>query len=315
MEIHKIVLPTPFYVGPVNVYLVRNDPITLIDVGPNTEEAFSALRTGVEQLGLRLDMIKRIVISHAHEDHYGLAARVQEICGAEVFIHAWEIEKIQGANDYTSQKNLLIRAGVPADIQELFEKGYNRITPLLNREQAIVKGLVDEEEIVFENGALRVLHTPGHTPGSICLMRESNRELIAADTVIRHITPNPMLSCDPLDNYRRFPSLSEYLCSVARIKDLAPTLIHSGHGENIDDYGEHFHNLVRHTQERQMRMIGLIPTKGANAWEVSFQLFPKATGLHRYLAISETQAHLDMAVADGRLKVERQDQLELFHNL
>src|ERR1051326_2322220 len=116
MQIHKIVVPTPFYVGPVNVYLVRNDPVTLIDVGPNTEEAFTALRAGVEQLGLRLDMIKRIVISHAHEDHYGLAGRVQQISGAEVLLHDWEINKVAGRFDYSEHRSLLVRAGVPAEM-------------------------------------------------------------------------------------------------------------------------------------------------------------------------------------------------------
>src|SRR5437016_2864497 len=227
MQIHKIVVPTPFYVGPVNVYLVRNDPVTLIDVGPNTEEAFTALRNGVEQLGLRLDAIKRIIISHAHEDHYGLAARVQEISGAEVFLHSWEIDKIHDHSDYSEHRVLLQRAGVPAEIIEIFEKGYERIHPLAGG-KLVIDPLADDDEIIFENGALRVLHTPGHTPGSICLMRESNRELIAADTVIKHITPNPMLDADPLNSHRRFPSLNEYLCSVSRIKEIAPTLIHSG---------------------------------------------------------------------------------------
>src|SRR5262245_37156027 len=127
MQIHKIVVPTPFYVGPVNVYLVRNDPVTIIDVGPNTEEAFSALRQGVEQLGLRLDAIERIIVTHAHVDHYGLASRVQEISGAKVYLHSWEAEKLAHPQDYTDHKRLLARAGVPAETIEEFEQSYARI--------------------------------------------------------------------------------------------------------------------------------------------------------------------------------------------
>jgi glyoxylase-like metal-dependent hydrolase (beta-lactamase superfamily II) len=310
MQIHQIVVPTPIYVGPVNCYLVRNDPVTLIDVGPNTEEAFTALRAGVEALGLRLDAIKRIIISHAHEDHYGQAGRVQEISGAEVLLHAWEIDKVAGKNSLDEHRVLLNRAGVPVEALERFELGYMKFSPLNSK--AIIDPLEDEDEIIFENGSLRVLHTPGHTPGSICLLRESNRELIAADTVIRHITPNPMLNCDPIDRTRRFPSLSEYLCSVARIKEIAPTLVHSGHGTAVNDFGEHFHNLIKHTDERQARMISLLPKGGATAWEVSDLLFPTAKGMHKYLAVSETQAHLDMAFTEGRLELEKRGAAELF---
>lgn len=313
MKIHKIVVPTPFYVGPVNVYLVRNDPITLLDVGPNTEEAFTALRSGVEQLGLRLDQIKRIIISHAHEDHYGLAFRIQEISGAQVMIHSWELDKVFGRHDYQEHRKLLARAGVPTDFVDRFEQGYSKFTPL-GGEKILTDRLEDEDEILFEHESLRVLHTPGHTPGSICLMRESNREIVAADTVIRHITPNPMLHCDPINKQRRFPSLSEYLCSVSRIKELAPTLIHSGHGNEIEDFGEHFNRLLKHTNDRQGRLFSLLPKQGATAWELSELLFPKAVGLHRYLAISETQAHLDLAVADGRLIMDKRNEADLFRH-
>ncbi|MFY9226470.1 MAG: MBL fold metallo-hydrolase [Blastocatellia bacterium] len=311
MQIHKIVVPTPFYVGPVNVYLVRTDPLTLIDVGPNTEEAYQGLRDGLADLGIELKQIKRIIISHAHEDHYGLASRIQEIAGAEVLLHSWEEKKVHNNYDYSEHRKLLKRAGVPEQVVERFEQGYQRFSPLAGSQVSITT-VEDEEEIIFEKGSLKVLHTPGHTPGSICLFRESNRELIAADTVIKHISPNPMLHVDPLDNYRRFPSLSEYLCSVSRIKELAPTFIHSGHGHPILDYGEHFHRLVRRTQERQMKVISLLPSRGATAWEVSELLFPNAEGMHRYLAVSEAQAHLDMAVADGRLIMEKQDENESF---
>ncbi|MBL8152395.1 MAG: MBL fold metallo-hydrolase [Blastocatellia bacterium] len=312
MQIHQIVVPTPFYVGPVNVYLIKQDPITIVDIGPNTEEAFQALKAGVENLGLRLDNIKRLIVSHAHADHYGMAARLQETSGAEIFLHSWEEGALGIKQDYTHHRKLLQRAGVPEEEIEKFETGYLKISPLLG-DKFQYKLLEDEEEIIFEKESLRVLHTPGHTPGSICLMRESNRELMAADTVIKHITPNPMLNCDPIDRLRRFPSLSEYLCSVARIKELAPTLVHSGHGHSITDYGEHFHRLLKQTNDRQSKVISLLPKSGATAWEATSKVFPNVGREHKYLAVSEVQAHLDMAVADGKLKVEKQDLIERYY--
>ena len=79
MKIHRISVPTPFYVGPVNVYLIEEDPLTLIDAGPRDDASLAALRSGLAQLGHKLSDIKRIIISHAHADHYGLAKVVSEL--------------------------------------------------------------------------------------------------------------------------------------------------------------------------------------------------------------------------------------------
>lgn len=312
MQINQITLPTPFYVGPVNVYVVRQDPITLIDIGPNTEEAFEGLKKGLHELGLKLESIERVIVSHGHSDHCGLASRVQQISGCKIYVHSWEADFVANRLDYNEHRGLLRRAGVPEDVIDSFEKGYSSISPYSGGRFEF-ETVEDEDEFIFEKESLRVVHTPGHTPGSICLMREGNRELMAADTVIKHITPNPLLNCDPIDRRRRFPSLSEYLCSVSRIKEMAPTHIHCGHGHPVTDYGEHFHNLLKHTRERQARLLQLLPKKGATAWEMSLLLFPNARGEQRYLAVSEAQAHLDMAVADGKLSMEKEtDQREVY---
>src|SRR6266567_6064376 len=91
MSIIPISLPTPFYIGPVNVYLIAEDPVTLIDTGPKTKEANEALLEGLRQARIRIADIRRIVLTHAHEDHCGLARSVRDQAkDAEVFVHDWE---------------------------------------------------------------------------------------------------------------------------------------------------------------------------------------------------------------------------------
>ncbi|HXG65517.1 MAG TPA: MBL fold metallo-hydrolase [Blastocatellia bacterium] len=304
-------MPTPFYVGPVNVYLIEEEPLTLIDAGPRTDEAIAALRDGLRRLGRKLSDIKRIIISHAHADHYGLAGCIVEESGAAPYIHAWDAPEVAAEQDYSPYKKLLAAAGVPAEVIERMQAGYEKFRgftyPLDH-----VETLNDEDEIIFERESLTVVHTPGHTPGSICLMRTSNRLFFASDTVLKNITPNPVLSPDPLDNRKRFQSLGEYLVSLARIRSLAPTVLKGGHGDDITDYDEHFQRLYRHTQSRQEKLLSLLPRGGATAWESSLQLFPDAKGYHRFLALSETVAHLDFAVAENRLAVERRGRQDVY---
>ena len=311
MRVETIIIPTPFYVGPVNVYLVREDPLTLIDTGPEMDGAVEALEAGLKKLGHRISDIKRIVVSHAHVDHFGLARRVVEESNAEVFIHTWDAAAVTTDGEYIAQKRLLTAAGVPLDAIERMQSGYGEISRYARRLERVNK-LEDGDEIAFDHESLVVVHTPGHTPGSICLLRKSNRLIFSADTVLKNITPNPMLNADPIDPERRFQSLGEYLVSLARIKAMAPTLLKGGHGGDIDDYEEYFHRLYRFTQSRQNKLLALLPTRGATAWEATSLLFPDAEGQHRFLALSETAAHLDFAAGEGKLAVERADGRDVY---
>jgi len=164
--------------------------------------------------------------------------------------------------------------------------------------------LFDDEEIKFEKGALRVVHTPGHTPGSCSFLREADRTLIAGDCVLKRITPNPVLSPDPIDPTRRFRSLAEYLVSLARLRSLHPTLVYGGHGDSVEDYEELFNRYLRAINERQAEVVRLIPKTGATAWDIAQELFPGAGDVHRFLAVSEAVAHLDYAHTEGKLAVE-----------
>jgi glyoxylase-like metal-dependent hydrolase (beta-lactamase superfamily II) len=311
MRIHRLSLPTPFYVGPVNVYLIDEEPLTLVDAGPRTEETIAALRSGLARLGRKLSDIKRIIITHAHTDHYGLARLVVEESGATPFIHSWDAAAVSPEVDYAAYRRLLVTAGVPDQVIDRMESGFRKFLgyayPLDH-----VERLEDEDEIIFEHESLKVIHTPGHTPGSICLVRTSNRLVFSSDTVLKNITPNPLLSPDPLDGSRRFQSLGEYLVSLARLRSLAPTVIKGGHGGDVLDFEEHFNRQCRFTQNRQSKLLSVLPRTGAAAWDASNLLFPDAKSYHRFLALSETAAHLDFAVAEGRLSVERRGEQDVY---
>jgi glyoxylase-like metal-dependent hydrolase (beta-lactamase superfamily II) len=314
MKIHRITVPTPFYVGPVNVYLIQEDPLTLIDAGPRDSRSLEALRSGLANLGHKLSDIKRIIISHAHADHYGLARVVIEESGATAYIHEWDAPAVAAETDYRSYRELLTSAGVPKEIIARMEAGYEKFKgfayPLDD-----VETLKDEDEILFEHESLSVVHTPGHTPGSICLIRASNRLVFSSDTVLKTITPNPVLSPDPINPKRRFQSLGEYLVSLARVRALAPTLVKGGHGDDVTDFDEHFHRMFRFTKARQAKLLALLPKEGTTAWEAAMMLFPDAGGYHRFLALSETVAHLDYATAENKLVIERKGEHEIYQRL
>src|SRR5215470_5621284 len=317
MKIIPLSIPTPFYVGDVNVYLVKEDPLTLIDVGPKTPEAAAALRDKLGRQGIKLSDIRRIVLTHAHEDHCGLARQVRdEAKDAEILVHDWETGHLFGRLAHDEHRRLMLRSGVPEKVFDEMQALYDQISLLTDSlSEGDFKPLKDDMELEFASGTLRVLHTPGHTPGSCSFVREANRTIVCGDCVLKRITPNPVLSPDPVDPTKRFRSLAEYLVSLARIREFKPTLSYGGHGEPVMDFDEIFNRYVRAIDERQRRVISLVPSSGATAFDIAQKLFPdsiETEDVHRFLAISESIAHLDYAESEGKLAVEMKNGVEYY---
>ncbi len=108
--------------------------------------------------------------------------------------------------------------------------------------------------------------------------------------------------------------MAEYLVSLARLREFAPTYVYGGHGEPVTDFEEIFHRYVRMIDERQSKIMSLMNKNGITAWDMAINLFPQVMhdDTQKFLAISEAVAHLDYAESEGKIAVELRTGTEVY---
>jgi glyoxylase-like metal-dependent hydrolase (beta-lactamase superfamily II) len=301
LEICKIVVPTPYAVGPVNACLIKNQPLTLVDPGPETAEAKKALEDGLASLGVAVSDIRR-------------ARWVAEKAHALVYVHRLEVRKLtQEYSYYKERLPFFAEAGLPEyELRDIFDDLDPVVKPVIP--ESIIEAVSGGEELPFAGGSLRVLHLPGHTSGHICLYNPAGGELLAGDFMLKHITPNPVMEADHLDFSKRAPSLRQYLESLKTIEGTDVSINLPGHGEEIEDNRELVVRARAHHARRLEKIQKLLAEKSLNAYQVMRNLYPKIRGFQIYLGISEVFAHLDYLLETGRVTREEINGVSIYHN-
>ena len=150
----------------MNSYLVEDDPLTLIDAGPNTGTALDALERALQARGYRLEDLERIVLTHQHMDHIGLIQLVADRAGAEVLGFAPLQPLLRDYDAFTDEDrdfstDLMIRHGVPEDVR----KGLRRLSKVISAfggSVEITRGLSDGDTLDFADRSFSVHHRPAH---------------------------------------------------------------------------------------------------------------------------------------------------------
>jgi glyoxylase-like metal-dependent hydrolase (beta-lactamase superfamily II) len=301
--IHQITLPTPFPVGPVHTYLLPGDPLTLIDAGPRTADARAALEAGLVQHSVNLSDIQRVIITHAHVDHYGLVGEIVEASGAEVWAHPLAQPSIEGWPSSRALHDrfwleLLLASGVPANLAQRTASLYQGMEQLISH--APVARLLDEGETIGLAGAdWQVLHCPGHADSLICLYQPGDRLLLGNDHLLAHISSNAIVGPpSPGESQRRRP-LVDYWASLGRIYEMQIALVIPGHGDAVADVRGLIHSRFRFYERRLARLQEELRRGSQSVWQLAQAIFRRLDLTDTYLAASEVLGHLDVLEDKG----------------
>lgn len=305
--IQRIEVPTPFPVGPVNVYLVHGARLTLIDCGPGTPEAWAALLDGVQGAGVALGDIAHIVLTHHHPDH------------------SWGLPMLLAALDYpvpVSAHPSIDRwlMPVPADLVEraAFWRHFYRqagvsgtvMDALIARDHAmaqhaphrsITHPLPAGATVALGDDVWQVHHTPGHASTQIGLYRTTDHAFIGGDHLLQRISSNALTEppAPGLLFDQRPRTLLIYRKALSALLSLPLGTIYPGHGAPFSGAHALIAQRLADHHARAAAIVRQIEHGADTTLALSRALFPRLDDNNLFLGLSEVTGHLDLLIQDG----------------
>jgi glyoxylase-like metal-dependent hydrolase (beta-lactamase superfamily II) len=305
-------IPTPFAVGRVNCYLIEDDPLTLIDAGPNSATSLTAMEAALAEHGRSVEQLERIVVTHQHIDHIGLVQILAERSGAEVCaldaLAPWlaDYRRQMEENDRFSAE-IMLRNGIPQDVVHAL-RAVSASFRAWGAAANVTTALAEGEELEFASRRWRVLRRPGHSPSDTVFYDEDSMELFGGDHLIKHISSNPLIS-RPLDGGEktRPRALMAYLDSMRATREMDLSVVYAGHGEQIDDHRALIDERFRMHERRADKLCGLIEERPRNAYELAQAMWGNVAVTQAFLTLSEVLGHVDLLIDAGRVSERELD--------
>jgi glyoxylase-like metal-dependent hydrolase (beta-lactamase superfamily II) len=318
--IHRIALPTPFLVGRVNCYLIEDEPLTLIDTGPNSGKSLDGLERALAAQGRRIEELELIVVTHQHMDHLGLLEILARRSGAEVATldqlapYLADFSRSAAADDEFAQ-GIMRRHGVPDDLA-IALGSLAAAFRAFGSSGHVTQPLVDGADLALRDRTLRILHRPGHSPSDTVLWDAEREILIAGDHLLPHISSNPLVS-RPLrgPSEPRPRALLQYIDSMRTTRELPVRLVLPGHGDPILDHAELIDERLRMHRRRADRIHQILESRPLSAFEIAVQMWGNVAVTQAYLTLSEVLGHLDLLVSTDQAIEHDSNGLSVFEAL
>ncbi len=309
-----ISFPTPFLVGAVNAFLVKSDPITLVDAGLKTGEAFDILRSVFKQQGLALSDLKTVLLTHTHIDHVGLLGRLRDHADFTIYAHPDATHhrlNCENNREEAHQFGLAImrKFGAPDEVvREASEEQHSY------REYAsdasVDEGVEDREAV----GPYTVYHVPGHSALDILFVDHDARLAFTGDHILTETSPNPLLR-RPKPGQPRAKSLVQYRHSLRITHDLDLDVCYPGHGAPIQNHRAVIEALLARQDKRSQRILEILGGRSLSVYDVARALFPRMDTKYMFLQLSSSVGHLEVLEEEGRVVSEAVDGVLCFRRV
>lgn len=318
--IHRLSIATPFRIGRVNVYLVEDQPLTLIDVGPRSTSNLEELEHGLKALGHRVEDVELLIITHQHLDHFGLAgviaarAKPQVAAIAPLASYLSDYEGEAERDDAFAVEQML-RHGVPEEV-----------VSALRSVAASYRGwgmpvdvsllLQDGGRIELRDRTLEVMFRPGHSPSDTIFLDAERKMLFSGDHLIEKVSSNAVitrpLGAERWDARERPRSLPTYIDSLMATKALDVGIVLPGHGNTFEGHSAIIDERMGLYQRRAAKIKKIITGSALTAHEIALEMWGNVAVSQAYLTASEVLGHLDLLLQAGEAVETESDGLARF---
>ncbi len=326
--VHCLAIPTPFAVGRVNCYLIEDEPLTLLDAGPNSATSLTVLEAALAEHGHRPEDLERIVVTHQHIDHIGLVDILAKRSGAEVcaldLLAPWLANYKQEMEENDSfSAEIMLRNGIPQDVVYAL-RAVSASFRAWGASAQVTRPLAAGELLEFASRSWRVLQRPGHSPSDTVFWDEVSGELFGGDHLIKHISSNPLISrplgpvsprgdtetemkeARPGGTDERPRALMIYMDSLRATQKMELEVVYAGHGEPVEDHRTLIDERMKMHERRANKLYGLIAERPSNAYELAQEMWGNVAVTQAFLTLSEVLGHVDLLIEEGRVS-EREE--------
>lgn len=298
-RIEKISLSTDYPIGPVNVYLIFGEKITLIDAGIKTEQAWKQFNDGLHNIGLDLCDLDQVVLTHHHEDHVGLLEWILERNPVPVYAHKYTQRFHQDEQYLDRSKEFFERF--------FYEFGLSKKTAKkwafykANHELSVdfsLKRVLKEGDMVPGLSGWEVIETPGHSQDHISLYRAREKTLICGDNLIKGSHVGLFIDA-PFNGEERAKPLIQYIANLNKCLELPVNIAYSGHGTNIYSIEDVINSQKARTKKRIIRLKdALAKSKGVGltGLDIVKEMYPSKYKDLLISLVSEVISVLDLLV-------------------
>ena len=303
--------------GRVNCYLIEDDPLTLVDTGPNSGKALDELQRQLAERGHSIDDIGLVVLTHQHVDHVGLAEIIVQHSGAEVAALDLAVKRLanfaeDAELDDRFAAELMLASGIPENVVIALQTVSGSFRSWGSKVQ-VTRPLADGEVLKLSGRSLEVQHRPGHSPSDTLFWDAERNILLAADHLIAHISSNPLIS-RPLDgSAERTQALVSYLDSLRRTRELPARVVLSGHGDPITDHVALIDERIAKTKRRKQKILELIRGQPMSGHEIAQALWGNVAVTQAFLTLSEVIGHVDLLLNEGSVREATEGAVLRYH--
>jgi glyoxylase-like metal-dependent hydrolase (beta-lactamase superfamily II) len=306
--IHRMEIPTPFAVGRVNAYLIEDDPLTLVDVGPNSGKALDELNVQLAKRGHAIEDLELIVVTHQHLDHIGLVEIAVEHSGAEVAALGAAARRLANFDEEAVAEDefavsVMLRNGIPEEVAVALRSVSSSFHGWGSPVQ-VTRPVDDGSTIELANRKLDVFHRPGHSPSDTVFWDAERKLLFSGDHLLGNVSSNPLITL-PLDGRkRRVQTLVTYLESLRKTQAMPAEIVLGGHGDPITDHKALIDSRFAATERRKEKIHRLIAERPRTGYELAQAIWGNVAVTQAFLTLSEVIGHTDILVNEGRVREE-----------